>query len=227
MYERTLDGKVLEFGHEGILYEKSFVFYDKGTHSLWIHVTAEAVKGPLKGKRLQYFPSVLTTWEHWKARYPDTQVLGGSRREGFMGTFSGLDEAEADKYGLAVFYRGIAQMYAYPVLAREFVIEHEINGTAVLVAFSQKAGIARAFLREVDGEMLSFTRVDGDEGEMLLKDLMTDSVWDPVSGAAIEGAFEGEALSPLVSFPILVDRFPAFYPDSEIIEEVPSGSAAE
>ena len=43
MYERTLDGQELRFGHEGVLYENSFIMYDKGTESLWVHVTGEAI----------------------------------------------------------------------------------------------------------------------------------------------------------------------------------------
>ena len=74
------------FGHEGLLYENSFVMYDKGTDSLWIHVTGEAVTGPLKGNKLQFFPSVVTSWKAWKKKYPHTGVLEGRRDEGFMGS---------------------------------------------------------------------------------------------------------------------------------------------
>src|SRR5439155_1161397 len=80
----------LSFGHEGILYENSFVMYDRKTESLWVHVTGRAVWGPLKGKQLEFVPSTVTTWSQWKAAHPRTLVLPGFRRGGFMGTYHGL-----------------------------------------------------------------------------------------------------------------------------------------
>jgi hypothetical protein len=88
------------FGHSGILYEKSFVMYDRKTESLWVHVTGRAEAGPLKGKQLPFFPSTVTTWARWRASYPNTLVLPGRRRDGFMGTYDGLNQP-AD-LGLAV-----------------------------------------------------------------------------------------------------------------------------
>ena len=47
----------MSFGHAGILLENSFVMYDRGTDSLWVHVTGRAVWGPLKGEQLEFVPS--------------------------------------------------------------------------------------------------------------------------------------------------------------------------
>ena len=82
MYGRQLEGETLSFGHEGILYENSFVMYDRKTESLWVHVTGRAVWGPLKGKQLEFVPSTVTTWQQWKAAHPRTLVLPGFRRGG-------------------------------------------------------------------------------------------------------------------------------------------------
>ena len=56
MYRRELNGEVLTFGHAGILYQNSFVMYDKKTDSLWVHATGRAETGPMKGNTLTFFP---------------------------------------------------------------------------------------------------------------------------------------------------------------------------
>ena len=146
MYERTLaDGTILTFGHEGILYEDSFIMYDHDTASLWVHVTGTAIKGALKGTKLTFFPSALTTWKNWKSSHPDTLVLPGDRDPGFMGTYRGLEEGDFDEFGLAVFHRGQVRLYPYEVLARSPVLHDELFGRDVLVSFSDRAGVERAF----------------------------------------------------------------------------------
>ncbi len=66
MYGRKLGEKTLSFGHEGVLYRRSFVMYDRETESLWVHVTGEAIKGELKGNRLDFSPSEVVSWRTWK-----------------------------------------------------------------------------------------------------------------------------------------------------------------
>ena len=76
----------VEFGVSGDLVNSNLVMYDRGTDSRWPQVTGTAVRGPLRGKSLQEFRVVWTTWEHWRAAYPETKLLtretGFSRRYG-------------------------------------------------------------------------------------------------------------------------------------------------
>ncbi|MFC7018904.1 DUF3179 domain-containing protein [Halomicroarcula sp. GCM10025743] len=76
----------VEFGTSGDLVNSNLVMYDRGTDSRWPQVTGTAVEGPLVGQSLREFRVVWTTWEHWRAVYPDTVVLtdetGFSRRYG-------------------------------------------------------------------------------------------------------------------------------------------------
>ena len=223
MYERTLsNGKVLSFGHEGILYQQSFIMYDKETESLWVHVTGEAIKGPLKGERLKFVPCALTTWTQWKAHYPDTKVLDGQRAPGFMGTYTGNDERRQD-FGLAVFFPGQVKMYPYDILAEKKILHDTVNGQDIVLVLSVRTGVARAFAPNVDGERLNFLLLDeSEEDELLLTDEETESVWDGLSGRALDGAYADEQLPVFVSLPILSSRFPVFYPDGLIHGEKPA-----
>ncbi|MCH8077251.1 MAG: DUF3179 domain-containing protein, partial [SAR324 cluster bacterium] len=67
-----MNGKILSFGHSGILFQWSFVLYDRNTGSLWVQANGTAEHGPLKGQKLCLIPSTVTTWKKWKTAYPDT-----------------------------------------------------------------------------------------------------------------------------------------------------------
>ena len=159
------------------------------------------------------FPAALTYWSSWKKSYPQTTVLPGDGVDGFMGTYRGMEAGDAAEFGLAVIEQGTARLYPYPALAAAGVVHDEIQDRPVAVVLSQAIGVARAFDCDLDGEVLTFERLHGDEEEVLLKDQQTDSVWDALTGIALEGAFEGEELRGLVCYPILVDRFEALFPD--------------
>jgi len=60
--------------------------FDEETKSLWPTLQGQPMVGPLAGTGLQleFAPVVTTTWEEWRARYPETLVLSletGYRRD--------------------------------------------------------------------------------------------------------------------------------------------------
>ncbi len=218
MYRRKLNDRVLSFGHAGILYENSFIMYDRETESLWVHVTGEAAHGALKGQRLDFMPSTVTSWANWKKSYPFTQVLPGYRRGGFMGTYVG--PFESDILGLAVLVNLKAKLYPYETLARQNLVNDEFNGARVVVYYSPDDATATAWRRELDGRALTFEpsdRKDG-QGSVLLRDLETGSLWSWLRGEAVEGELKGRKLRQLLYNPILNDRFVAFYPGAPIFD---------
>ena len=129
MYSREVDGKVLDFGHEGVLFRRSFIMYDKQTGSLWVHTLGEAVKGELKGKQLEFLPSTVTSFGRWKKLYPKTTVLTGRKAQGFMGAFNlGRNFA---RYGLSVGQGRTAKLYPYSLLAEKRVVNDEFGGEKI------------------------------------------------------------------------------------------------
>jgi hypothetical protein len=75
VYERTVDGKVYDFGVSGKLYESNLLMYDRDTHTLWSQILGEAVVGDLLGAELTVFPSQLLTFGEVKQKYPNALVL--------------------------------------------------------------------------------------------------------------------------------------------------------
>jgi hypothetical protein len=78
---RRIEGRQLDFGVSGLLYNSTLVMYDRrkdGTgESLWLPLTGRAISGPEAGKELKHLPSTLTTWSEWVDRHPDTTVVDG------------------------------------------------------------------------------------------------------------------------------------------------------
>ena len=110
----------------GRLWRDSLIMMDKETETLWSHVTGEAIRGPLVGKKLQAMPMVQTTWKKWRAAYPDTLVLVKDEA-----VDSGSYEAYAkdpDRFGLGRAKRAVKQLPG-----KDLVHGTVVDGTAVAI----------------------------------------------------------------------------------------------
>ncbi len=75
VFRGLFDGVEHSFGVSGLLYNSDVLMYDHQTESLWSQIAGQAIAGPRKGTRLERLPVSHTTWDDWRSRYPDTQVL--------------------------------------------------------------------------------------------------------------------------------------------------------
>lgn len=77
VFDRRVDGRVLEFGVSGLLYNSNVLMYDRGgqPESLWSQVAAIGISGPEVKTALKTLPVELTAWADWRARFPATTVL--------------------------------------------------------------------------------------------------------------------------------------------------------
>lgn len=216
MYERTVNGRVLEFGHSGILYESSFVLYDRETESLWVQATGRANYGPLKGQRLRLLNSTVTTWERWKKAYPATLVLPGPRSGRWMGTYYGMSGSE--RIGLSVVVNFKAKLYPFGLLKKQNIVNDRFNGSPLVVYYSTDDNTAVAWNRTAGKRTLTFGAAGrkDESGNSLLRDEETRSLWSWMSGEAVAGPLKGQRLAPVNYHPILNERFKAFYPEAPI-----------
>ncbi|MFG0334577.1 MAG: DUF3179 domain-containing protein [Maioricimonas sp. JB049] len=87
VFDRRVDGRELEFGVSGLLYNSNVLLYSRnadGPETLWSQMKAEGVSGDAVGASLKTVPFEVTTWSDWKSRYPNTKVLSpqtGHRRD--------------------------------------------------------------------------------------------------------------------------------------------------
>lgn len=81
-YKRPLaDGKPLEFGVSGRLYNANILLYDRQTGSLWQQFTGAVVAGPLLGivGKMERIYADIVPWGSWKRWYPGGLVLARPR----------------------------------------------------------------------------------------------------------------------------------------------------
>ena len=81
-YERILDGKEVEFGTSGKLYNSNLVMYDRRTESYWTQIEGLSILGEKTGIRLTPISIDTVVWREWKAAHPDSEVL--SQSTGFV-----------------------------------------------------------------------------------------------------------------------------------------------
>lgn len=204
-----IDPLRLSFGHEGVLYKRSFVMYDRETNSKWNHSTGLCMKGPLKGSRLRILPTRITSWSHWVELHPDTSVFMGPRNGGFMGTYLRKRPAH---YGIAVSHGLRSRLYPFSDLAKQGLINDNFDDTPYVAVFDQSDGRAFVFRREIESRVLTFDAIPSDPGEaLLMRDRETQSVWKRLDGRAIEGELAGEELAPAIAIPWLIKRWRAIY----------------
>lgn len=205
MYSRELDGKTYTFGVSGKLWRDALLMYDHQTRSLWSHITGEAIKGPLKGKKLKPLASMpQITWKTWQDNYPDTRVLSvpvrGVMREdiprdsyeryhtsqdtGVSGT-KYTDKRLPNKslvIGVQVMDdNGKIHYRAYPrtLFSETPIINDIINNVPLLIFHDEKTFATAVYHRTIDGEMLEFMPKSG----YMVQDL-SGRQWNLITGKA-------------------------------------------
>jgi hypothetical protein len=75
VFDRTLDGQILDFGTTGKLRHSDLVMYDRQSESWWQQFTGEAIVGAKSGQKLRIVPSRLESFARFRERYPSGRVL--------------------------------------------------------------------------------------------------------------------------------------------------------
>jgi len=218
VYDRRLGDRTLTFGHEGVLYRSSFVMYDKQTGSLWVHVAGEALKGELKGSRLEFLPSEVVLYEAWKRAHPDSKVLVGRKEAGFLGTFGLGDKLPA--YGLSVGTGRDVRLYPYERLRASPVFNTVFGERPLTIVFDAESLRTKAFVARAGERTLTFEPLD-DAARM--RDVETGGTWDRYEGLCLAGALEGARLARLPATPWLAIRWRGFFPDGEVVTKARGG----
>ncbi|MDP9347896.1 MAG: DUF3179 domain-containing protein [Gemmatimonadota bacterium] len=141
VFDRRLDGRVLDFGTTGRLRRSDLVMYDRQTETWWQQATGGAIVGTLVGRKLTRVPSATLAWRTVKELHPDVRVL--SRETGFdrpygRNPYRGYDTGRP----LSEFFFGEADP-RLPVMERVAAVELG-NGWAAPLTELRKVGVAHA-----------------------------------------------------------------------------------
>ena len=234
MYDRRIAGKELTFGVSGKLHANSLIMYDHQTDSLWSHLVGAAVTGPLKGKKLKPLQSMFTRWETWERLYPGSKVLTsgrpffGSLRDPYESYYRSADTGIiptrlSDKrvypkeYVLALVLKEKAKAYPFSVLSRKPVVNDTFQGIPLLVVFDAETATGVTFKRKMEGKTLFFKKTQrSNKKRVFLVDDATGSIWDGLTGRAVQGRLKGKKLEPLPATPSFWFGWVDHYPDTEL-----------
>lgn len=208
MYAREVQGRTHTFGVSGKLIMNGLVMYDRETETLWSQILGEAVQGPLAGVKLEALPAMMTSWGQWRELHADTLVLdkrGGYRHEPYAAYFGGSDrgvigssrdDRRLPPKELVVGVRGEsgAVAYPFPTLAQERVVNDTFEAKPLVVVYDDGSGTGVVFSRSAGGRDLTFKAGEGAEGRTLIVDNETGTVWNGLTGEAVEGALRGSRL---------------------------------
>ena len=218
------------FGVSGKLIMNAVVMYDHQTDTLWSQFLSRGVKGPLVNQPLEIVPAVQTTWQQWLNLHPDTQVLdkrGTYLGDTYEGYYSGgaagiLGEANKDKrlpgkelvMGMSV--SGLAKAYPFSAISVQTVINDNFAGEEVVVTFEATSESGAAFKRRLDSRTLTFEPAELRAGVALMRDVETGSLWQVLTGQAVDGPLLGQRLERLPSHYSFWFAWSDFHPATEL-----------
>jgi len=241
-YSGKFNGTETTFGTSGFLYRSNKLMYDRETFSIWNQESGEPVIGPLfdSGIRLDFFPTLLTTWGEWTAEHPDTTVLDIETGVYPAGRYFPEDNPNATYNAyfnspdtmFPVWLRDDAletkdvvlglkigeQRKAYPVevLQQERVVNDTLGDTNIVVLASQISQAAKVYERGNH----EFSRVDGDDSTGVPMTIVDESgtVWEVTEDALVSTADSTQTLPRIPTHMSFWFGWFAFYPDTLVYE---------
>ncbi len=231
VFARETSGQTLTFGVSGKLIMNAVVMYDHQTESLWSQFLSQAVSGHFEGTKLELLSALQTDWATWVELHPDTLALNKGGRfsrdpyeryytydsAGVLGETRRDDRLYTKEFVIGLEEDGLARAYPFSALNDDPVINDTFGDNPILVTFDLESAAGVVFKRTVDGQTLTFDlKEDAPDGPLLMVDQETGSVWQALTGEAIEGPLEGKALEQIPTTHAFWFGWKDFYPDTEV-----------
>ncbi len=101
VFDRRLDGRVLEFGVSGKLRHSDMIMFDRQTESWWQQFTGEGIVGELNGKQLTQVVAWMESLGEFRERNPEGEVMAqpvGYNRQYGANPYAGYDKGQPFLY---------------------------------------------------------------------------------------------------------------------------------
>lgn len=212
VFERTLNGRTLEFGTSGLLRHSDLVMYDRETESWWQQFTGQAIVGDMVGQELTPVPARIESFRLYKTAFPAGKVLvpNDLAARAYDRTPYARYDAET---GLPLLYSGELPP-GIPAMARVISVEDK-NGNMLawslgLIRRQKEIRHGDLVLRWVKGQSSVLDR----ELVVLGRDVGNISVQRDQNGTLVD-------LPHHEAFAFAFHAFHAFHPDSPIFQHLP------
>ena len=237
-YSGKFDDIETTFGTSGFLYRSNKLMYDRETLSLWSQETGEPVVGRLadSGIRLEFFPTLLTTWGEWKAEHPDTTVLDLNTNVYQAGRYFPEDNPNATYFDyfnspdtmfpvwlrddrletkdivLGLKIGDMAKAYPVQSIQMERVVNDTLGDANVVVLASEISPASKVYER---GE-IEFFRADDDTSTGVPMTVVDESgaVWNVTEDALVNASDSSQTLRRIPTHMSFWFGWYAFYPDT-------------
>lgn len=243
VFDRRVDGLVLEFGVSGLLRNSDMLMYDRQTQSWWQQFTGECLAGKLVGRRLQIIPSEQVSYLNFQKAYPGGQILSmdtGYVRAYGTNPYQGYDQSLTPflydgpidprlspmERVLGVISGSDARAYPYTLLEKREVVNDNVGGMPiVIISDARTLSVLDQTQISKSKHVLSPRVLNARAGNRNLTfafrrgkmtDDQTGSTWN-ASGSCEAGPLRKSRLSPLpTAFPTFAFAWFAFHPKSTV-----------
>jgi hypothetical protein len=245
VFERRLDGRVLDFGTTGNLRHSDLVMWDRQTESWWQQITGEAIVGELTASRLRMLPVPISSFGEFRRAFPAGMVLSretGHARAYGSNPYVGYDDVKSSPFlftgapdprlrpmerVVTISLGGEDAAYPFTLLEQRRVIQDRVGDQPILVLFGKGTVSALdsgsiAASRDVGSAAVFDPTLDGRlltfrlEGDRVVDD-ETVSAWN-LLGQATAGPLVGKRLTPVVHGNHLWFSWAVFKPSTRVAQ---------
>ena len=243
VFEREVDGVILEFGTTGRVRDSNLVMYDRQTESWWQQFTGDAIVGELSGTQLEFVDSQIVSFKQFKESYPKGLVLSqdtGFRRFYGKTPYPGYDNLSGIPFlfkreidfrlpplerVLALLGNAQSNIYSFSYLNNNPLINTSFEELPILI-ISQASMVSTMDKKDIKSSKAILTAaafdrsVDGREltferRENKIFDTQTSSEWN-IFGEAVTGSLKGTKLEQVDNNVHFAFAWLAFYPETKI-----------
>jgi hypothetical protein len=93
VFDRNVNGEIYDFGVSGKLRNSDLVMWDRQTQSWWQQFTGEGIVGEHTGTQLTMLPVRVESFDKFKGRFPDGEVLVSPRGGAGFNPYAGYDSS--------------------------------------------------------------------------------------------------------------------------------------
>ncbi len=123
-----------------------------------------------------------------------------------------------DGYGVDVEVSGTRRFYPYQVLVWHAAVNDDFGGQALAVTYCPLCQGAAVYRRAIGGKDALFSSAGRTwNGNTVLADRESGSLWLQASGEAVDGALKGKRLEPYPFRVVAWKRWKAAYPDGQVL----------